>query len=249
MTTNSTEIITDVTTDIMTNITSEKQQNEVFLYDPSLKSAAQELIKYGVLEENYKPNLYRICLQRSKEITQILSPLDLKMKIDDVRGLVFLLVAKDENKTNEINEQVGDLQTEYYQSEHPQSEHQDDWQHPLVRRQRMNLEQSLMVAILRQHFIAHELDAGIGDHRAVVHLDELLPQLNQFLGATGSDTKDDKRLRLLLEQLKSYGLVSEIDDNEKITIKPLIAHLANPENLQNLIIALKKHFKDQQKEK
>lgn len=206
-------------------------QNETMIFDQRLKSAAQELIKFGVLEAHYKPNLYRICLQQSIEIAQILSPLDLKMQIDDIRGLVFLLVAKNES------ENPSDIEVE--------SEHQDDWQHPLVRRQRMNLEQSLMVAILRQHFVAHELDAGIGDHRAIVHLDELLPQLNQFLGATGSDAKEDKRLRLLLEQLKGYGLVSDIDDNEKITIKPLIAHVANPENLQNLIAALKKHLKQQ----
>ncbi len=196
------------------------------VFDQPLKAAAQELIKYGVLEASNKPNLYQSCIQRHKEIAQILSPLDLKMQIDDVRGLVFLLVAKDQDET-----------------------YSDDWHHPLVRRQRMNLEQSLMVAILRQHFVAHEMDVGVGDHRAIVHLDELLPQLNQFLGATGSEAKEDKRLRLLLEQLKGYGLVSEIDDNEKLTIKPLIAHIANPENLQNLIVALKKHLSSQQMEK
>jgi len=199
--------------------------NEKLIYDQALKSAAQELIKYGVLEASNKPNLYKICIQQFSEIELVLSPLDLKMQIDDVRGLVFLLVNKDNTDDK--------------------SEYQDEWQHPLVRRQRMNLEQSLMVAILRQHFVAHELDAGVGDHRAIVHLDELLPQLNQFLGATGSDAKEDKRLRLLLEQLRNYGLVSEIDENEKITIKPLIAHLANPENLTSLITALEKYQKEQ----
>lgn len=204
---------------------SDKLGDEVFIYDQALKSAAQELIKYGVLEASNKPNLYNTCIQRVSEIDTILSPLDLKMQIDDVRGLAFLLVNTD------------DLDDE--------TEPKDEWQHPLVRRQRMNLEQSLMVAILRQHFVAHELDAGVGDHRAIVHLDELLPQLNQFLGATGSDVKEDKRLRLLLEQLKNYGLVSEVDENEKITIKPLIAHLANPENLKSLIAALEKYQKEQ----
>jgi len=223
--------------------TSENRQSDSFLYDQPLKAAAQELIKYGVLEASFKPNLYRSCVQRSEEIARILSPLDLKMQVDDVRGLVFLLVAKGESEGNTDIDSSKDMENPI------EMEHSDDWQHPLVRRQRMNLEQSLMVAILRQHFVAHELDAGVGDHRAIVHLDELLPQLNQFLGATGSEVKEDKRLRLLLEQLKGYGLVSEIDDNEKITIKPLIAHMANPENLQNLIAALKKHLKSQQKEK
>jgi len=152
-----------------------------------------------------------------------LSALDLTLEIDDIRGLVFLKVVVDIEQQND-----------------------DSWSHPLVRRQRMNLEQSLMVAICRQHFVAHELEAGVGDQRAIVHLDDLLPQLNQFLGASGSDERDDKRLRQLLDQLKTYGLVSDIDDNDKVIIRPLIAHVANPDNLKNLIAALKKHIQEQQ---
>ncbi len=201
---------------------SDNNQQQTRIYDSQLKSATQELIKFGVLEMSNKPNLYQTCIRRSVEVDQILEPLDLKLKIDDIRGLAFIVVAIKDS-----------------------FEHSDDWQHPLVRRHRMNLEQSLMVAILRQHFMAHELDAGIGDHRAIIHLDDLLPQLNQFLGASGSDAKDDKRLRLLLEQLKGYGLVTDIDENEKVTIRPLIAHVANPENLKNLIATLKQHLKEQ----
>ena len=191
-------------------------------FDSSIKATTQELIKTGLLEMHSKPNLYQTCLNHSASVNQILHPLDLRLEIDDIRGLAFLIV------NNDID-----------------SEHNDDWQHPLIRRQRMNLEQSLMVAILRQHFIAHELEAGAGDQKAIVHLDELLPQLNQFLGASGSDERDDKRLRILLEQLKTYGLVTDIDENDKLTIRPLIAHVANPENLQNLIIALKKYVVEQ----
>ncbi len=192
-------------------------------YDSRLKAAAQELIKYGLLEATDKPNLYQICLHSTESINQILMPLDLQLQIDDIRGLAFLVVANADEE-----------------------EHSDDWRHPLVRRQRMNLEQSLMVAILRQHFIAHELEAGEGDQKAIVHLDDLLPELNQFLGASGSDERDDKRLRNLLEQLKTYALVSEIDENDKIRIRPLIAHVANPENLKNLITVLKQHLQEQQ---
>ena len=189
------------------------------LYDSQLKAATQELVKTGLLEMSSKPILYQTCLMQTSQVNQILEPLDLHCQIDDIRGLAFLLVATD-----------------------APPEHNDAWQHPLVRRQRMNLEQSLMLAILRQHYIAHELEAGVGNQKAIVHLDELLPQLNQFLGASGSDERDDKRCRTLLEQLKGYALVSEIDENDKLTIRPLIVHLANPENLQHLIAALKKHI-------
>jgi len=94
------------------------------------------------------------------------------------------------------------------------------------------------LAILSASIIVHQ--------QAAVFLDDLLPQLNQFLGATGSDERDSKRLRQLLEQLKAYGLVSDVDDNERVIIRPLIAHVANPENLKNLIAALKQHISEQQ---
>jgi len=207
-------------------------------YDRQTKAVAQELIKYGVLEMTSKPNYYQLCLRHRESITEILSPLDLKLEIDDIRGLAFLMVAKNIQ---------GDVTEEQTLGE-PAIEEQleaDDWQHPLVRRQRMNMEQSLMVAILRQQYIAHELEAGVGEQNASVFLDVLLPLLNQFLGVTGSEEQDDKRLRRLLEQLKSYGLVTDIDEHERVIIRPLIAHVANPENLSNLITALKQHILEQ----
>ena len=78
------------------------------------------------------------------------------------------------------------------------------------------------------------MDKGVGDDMAIVHLEQLLPELNHFLGETGSDRQDDKRL--LLKQLRGHGLVSEIDD-ERLWVRPLIVHVANPANLQNLLAA------------
>lgn len=186
------------------------------LIDSQLKQVAQELIRYGIVEMATKPKHYQSCLLNKAAIESILAALDLQLEIDDIRGIAFLKVL---------------LSAEQQQDE--------AWSHPLLRRQRMNLEQSLMVAICRQAFSEHELEAGVGEQNARVHLDDLLPNLNQFLGASGSDERDEKRLRQLLEQLKSYGLVSEIDAHNQVTIRPLIAHVANPENLKNLIIALR----------
>jgi hypothetical protein len=38
-----------------------------------------------------------------------------------------------------------------------------------------------------------------------------------------------------LDQLKGHGLVSAIDSHDRVNIRPIIAHLANPENLQALL--------------
>lgn len=192
-------------------------EEEPSRYTPkNLKTATQELLKYGLLEADRKPNLYQVAINQTSAIDQILEPLDLRLMIDDIRGLAFLVVS-----------------TQLF------AEEDDEWSHPLVRRQRLNLEQSLLIAILRQHFIAHEQEAGLGAGEATIELDELLPQLHLYLGDTGSDARDQKRLRNLLESLKNHGIVSEIDANDQVIIRPIITHLANPENLQNLL----QHFR------
>jgi hypothetical protein len=187
-----------------------------------LKSMVQELLRYGIVEATRKPNRYKAAQQHQKEINDVLEPLDLLMELDEIRGIAFLKVA-------------GQL-----------FDKEEEWSHPLVRRQRFTLEQSLLVAILRQHFIAHEDDVGIGAEGAIVHIEDLLPQLQDFLGDLGSDAKEEKRLRNLLEKLKVHGIVSEIDAKDRLTIKPLIAHLANPESLETLLHHLKKLILEKQ---
>lgn len=181
-----------------------------------LKEATQELLKYGLLEMEAKPNLYRIAQTQSQQVNDILEPLDLAFEIDDVRGLAYIVVA-----------------------EHTRDAGDDEWSHPLVRRQRLNLEQSLLLAILRQHYIAHEQESGLGARNAIVGLDELLPQLQMYLGDPGSEQAEDNRLRNLLDKLKGHGVVSEVDRYARVTIRPIITHLADVQGLQSLLDTLK----------
>jgi hypothetical protein len=181
-----------------------------------IKDAALELLKFGIIEEARKPHVYRTATAQYEAIARILEPLDLAMKVDDIRAIAYVVVAEQAFESDE-----------------------EDRSHPLVRRQRLNLEQSLLIAILRQHFIVHEQEAGVGAGDATVSLDDLLPRLRDFLGDLGSDAQEDKRLRNLLEQLKVHGIVSEIDAADQVAIRPIIAHLANPETLHNLLHALR----------
>ncbi len=191
------------------------QPSELFT-STTVKTAVQELLKYGLLNAEKKPNLYRTTLTHTSAINQILEPLDLHVRLDEVRGLAFLVVA-------------------------PQvfSNDEDEWTHPLVRRQRLTLEQSLLLALLRQQYIVFEQESGTDGGTPKVALDDLLPSLNLFLGETGSETRDQKRLRNLLERLKEHGVVSEINDKDEVTIRPIIVHLANPDTL----VALLEHYR------
>lgn len=186
---------------------------------PSIGSDARgallELLKYGLLEESAKPNLYRLLRLHRDAVDGALALFDLALRVDEVRGLAFVVVASG------------------FEGE------EDDWSHPLLRRQRLTLEQSLLLAILRQQFVAHEVEAGVGAGGAQVALEDLLPNLQSYLGDLRSDALERKRLLALLEQLKGHGIVSDVDQQERVTIRPIIAHIANPENLTGLLQALR----------
>jgi Domain of unknown function (DUF4194) len=183
--------------------------------EAAVRATTLELMKHGLLEESSKPNLYRNALLHRSQVDQVLNWLDLSLRIDDIRGLAFIKI----NATPDQDD--------------------DEWSHPLVRKQRLTLEQSLLVAILRQQFVAHEVEAGVGASDARVALEDLQPHLQAFLGDPGSEAQEKKRLLSLLEQLKGHGIVSDVDQQECVTIRPIIVHLANPENLSNLVQMLR----------
>ena len=205
-------VLSDGESDPNTDPGRDQSRDDANRTDKRLREAAQELLRYGLLEENQKPNLYRVAITCLEPLNSILEPFDFAARVDEIRGLVFLVVKKPDD--------AAEL---------------DEWSHPLVRKQRLTLEQSLLVAILRQYFIAYEQEAGTGASQAIVAIDELIPQLQVYLGDTGSEAKERNRVLQLLDQLKGHGLVSSPDTHDRITIRPMIAHLANPENLEVLL--------------
>lgn len=198
--------------------------DEVGQTSPEIKTVVQELLKNGYIEETNRQELFRRIIIHQQSISNALEPLDLAVRIDSHRGIAFLAIAP---KPSEINGQFGIEPDE------------DGWSHPLVRKQRFTLEQSLLVAILRQAFVIHEQESGVGQSQAKVAVDDLLPNFLTYLGESGSDSKDENRLLQLLDQLKAHGVVSEVDKKHEVTIRPLIAHLASPESLTELLTVLK----------
>ena len=179
-----------------------------------IKQAVQELLKLGTLYAATKPNLYQVAISNRQAIAAILEPLDLSIRVDEVRGLAILAIGA------HIKDQV--------------EEPGDDWQHPLVRRQRLTLAQSLLVALLRRHYVEHE-KTGAGLDPPQVAVEDLVPELQPYLGDEGSEAGELSRIRRLLEQLKDHGIVSPITEDDLVTIRPLICHLADPASLQLLL--------------
>ncbi|TVP77296.1 MAG: DUF4194 domain-containing protein [Puniceicoccaceae bacterium] len=181
-----------------------------------IKAAAQELVRQGLVEHKLKPNIYRRLLRDQTAIASILEPLDFELRFDEPRGLAFLAIPS-----------------------HAAENSDEAWQHPLVRRQRFTTEQSLLVAILRQIQMAYEQDCGIGADGARIDADELRAQLDLYLGTSGSEQRDHNRLTNLIDSLYKHGIVSRLDKENQINIRPIIVHLSNPEQLTLLL----QHFR------
>jgi hypothetical protein len=177
-----------------------------------IKSLVQELLKNGYIECSAETSKLDAIIRARREIDAILDPLDLRLELDELRGLAVLRIVESAGATPD-----------------------EAWAHPLVRRHRLTLEQSLLVAILRQAHVVQEIESGIGVREVRVSLDDLLAQLHVFLSDTGSDAKNRQRLLTLLDQLKPHGIVSEPDVQGEVTIRPLITRLANPETLTALL--------------
>ena len=207
----------------LSELSNPESSQETSFTPSEVKETTQELLRYGYIDEERKPALYRKTVIREQGIGKALEPLDLALRLDTYRGVAFLVVA------GAAYESSGDG---------------EEWAHPLVRRQRLTLEQSLLVAILRQAFVMHEQEAGIGQSAAKLAVEDLLPQFLTYFEDSGSDAKNESRLSNLLDQLKTYGVVSEVDKNQEVTIRPMIAHLANPESLTGLLRVFQDNARD-----
>ena len=58
-----------------------------------LRRAVQELLKNGVLEHSAKPQMFSQIANDTARVNAQLEPLDLEVRVDDVRGLAFVAVA------------------------------------------------------------------------------------------------------------------------------------------------------------
>ncbi|MDB9741422.1 DUF4194 domain-containing protein [Akkermansiaceae bacterium] len=190
------------------------EPEDEFRTDPKVSQALQELLRYGFIELSEKPQIYKNAKDALTKVNLSLEPLQLRVQTDDPRGLIILVTYDQTQTSSEIDE---------------------SWSHALVRRQRLTLEQSLLVALLRRHYLLSEQDRGIGIQAVKIYLDELVNELITFIGDSGSDLKNTRRVTELLNKLKEHGITTAPNQHGEIIIRPLIVHLADPSNLNALL--------------
>jgi hypothetical protein len=191
----------------------EKGHEESVRTLPSVRKVVLELLRSGFIELSEKQELYQQALQKRQGIDRILEPLDMSLSIDEQRGLMIVLI-----RTDDEDDSVDEA-----------------WKHPLIRRQRFTLEQTLLIAILRQYYVVQEMELGTGMETIKMPMDILIDQMFKYLPDSGSDSKNERHIGSMIEKLKAHGLVTEPDKNQEVTIRPLICHLQDPEKLQAVL--------------
>lgn len=191
------------------------------------KKALQELLKSGCLERVRAQAHYDRLLLEREAAQHYLAALDLAVRVDEVRGLIFVRVEK-----GELSEEDARIEAQTAGEDEA-----DEWSHPLVRRQRLTLEQSLLLAVLRQRFVEVEQQQGIGYDDIRADWDDVKAQFFLYIEASGSEAKDDERLHTVIKQLGEHGLVGKVAEGS-IPIRPLIVHIADPDNLTRLLAQL-----------
>lgn len=195
----------------------ESLQREQKRTAPIIKETVQKLLKHGFIEHDQSKetnHLYQICKNSKEQINQLLEPLDLCLQIDENRGLLVLKILQRPTTEEQMEEA---------------------WQHPLVKRQRLTLEQSLLVALLRRYYLIQEQEKGTGTQSVRLYFPDLIHDAIVLIGDSGSDQKNERHVLKLIDQLKAHGIVSNPDQNNELIIRPLIVHFADPESLTVLL--------------
>lgn len=187
----------------------------------AVRGAVQALLKHGYVESGERGETFRVLTTHPPAVDRVLDPMDLTMRLDTLRGIAVVMVRCDDDDDRASVD--------------------DSWSHPLVKRQRLTLEQSLVVALLRQAFVIHEQESGVGDPGGLrIPVDDLMTQYLTYIEPSGSQARDETKLTHVLEQLKVHGIVSAIDGNHEITVRPLIVHVADPGSLAGLLAVLRR---------
>lgn len=172
------------------------------------REALQRLISSGVIYESRHSELYQALLANKSQIRSTLRELGLRMTVDDSFGLIILRLPV----SDDIEE--------------------DEGAHPLVRRRRLTLLDSLVALVLRDHYMTRE---NVGDRTVVIDVEQLEDALRAFLPIFGSETILRKRITGAIKRFKDYNILASLpgSDNE-FEVTPVIRIVVNADMLQGL---------------
>lgn len=173
------------------------------------RRALVELMRQGVvIAESRRLVFDALCAHRTL-IADHLADMYLRMLIDEPAGLALLLNAQP----------GGDDDAEDVAA--------------LISRRTLTVYDTLLLIVLRKHFLDRET---AGDIRIRIDLAQLEALLMPFLPLTGSTSSDRKKLNGAVDGMKRRKILSAVrGEDERVEISPVIRYVVNAEYLEHLL--------------
>jgi hypothetical protein len=177
---------------------------------PEARRAVIELLRQGVVFADTRRLVFDAIRTHRAVIADHLADMHLRVLIDEPAGLALLLSAR----PNGIDED-------------------DDETASLISRRTLTVYDTLLLIVLRKHFLDRET---AGDVRIRIDVAQIEALMMPFLPLSGSTRSDRKKLNGAIEGMKKRKILNAVrGQDERIEISPVIRYVVNVEYLEHLL--------------
>ena len=177
---------------------------------PEARRAVIELLRQGVVFADTRRLVFNAIRTHHAVIADHLADMQLRVLIDEPAGLALLLSAR----PNGIDED-------------------DDETASLISRRTLAVYDTLLLIVLRKHFLDRET---AGDVRIRIDVAQIEALMMPFLPLSGSTRSDRKKLNGAIEGMKKRKILNAVrGEDERIEISPVIRYVVNVEYLEHLL--------------
>ncbi|MGN0916146.1 MAG: DUF4194 domain-containing protein [Succinivibrio sp.] len=190
--------------------------------DSDLRNAIINLLKNGSIQYKQSDKEYRLLIDpaNTQYIQEYLSVINIELVINHENGLAFTRNLIRE-QAEEIDDTISSTEDRY-----------------LIGQTVLTPFKAIVILILRK-FYQERLNKG--EDKIVVNIDYMKNSLIPYLKASGSDSKDSKKLNGVLKELCEYHLLKKLKsaESDRYEIMPLIRYVIDVEKMIELLKAFR----------
>lgn len=196
--------------DIAPELVAENQASTAGRLPAEARRALVELMRQGVVVAESRRLVFdALCAHRTL-IADHLADMYLRVLIDESAGLALLLNAQSGGNDDEEEDAAA-----------------------LISRRTLSVYDTLLLIVLRKHFIDRET---AGDIRIRIDVAQIEALLMPFLPLTGSTSGDRKKLNGAVDGMKRRKILNAVrGEDERVEISPVIRYVVNAEYLEHLL--------------
>lgn len=196
--------------DVAPELVAENQASTAGRLPAEARRALVELMRQGVVVAESRRLVFdALCAHRTL-LADHLADMYLRVLIDESAGLALLLNAQSGGNDDEEEDAAA-----------------------LISRRTLTVYDTLLLIVLRKHFLDRET---AGDIRIRIDVAQVEALLMPFLPLTGSTSSDRKKLNGAVEGMKRRKILNAVrGEDERVEISPVIRYVVNAEYLEHLL--------------